>query len=189
MFLFFYSPLAAPSGHRNFHKKRSSNNFLFPNKSLSWARKDFARSWPPTTDDDRNIFALKCFGSLSQGYAIYAWKHPAFMAPQLWSRPHQRDCCGGEFLGFFSTCHALLYRQCHCSHPTGQIFHAWILSPRYFSNYLEVCGNFSGKVKFIQKHISCGLNVNFRNCLPPEEEHWILWGFSLRVSGLAVPNY
>lgn len=113
---FFYSPLAAPSGHRNFHKKRSSNNFLFRNKSLSWARKDFARSWPPTTDDDRNIFALKCFGSLSQGYAIYAWKHPAFMAPQLYW-----DHINGTVAGANSSAFSPLVTPCYIANAIVHI--------------------------------------------------------------------
>lgn len=84
-----FFPLLTTSSSSQVATEIFRTTFLFHNKSLGRAWKDCVRSWPPTTTTTRRAlmmtatcFLLKCFGSLSPGYAIYAWKHPAFMAPR-----------------------------------------------------------------------------------------------------------
>lgn len=86
------------------HKKNPEYFFAITNLGAVSEKILWDLDHPPPQEHREGRFSLVCFGSLSPGYGIYAWKHPAFMAPHCITATSRGLLCGGIH-GLFSTCH------------------------------------------------------------------------------------
>ena len=117
------------------------------------------------TDDDSNMFSLKMLWVVVTGICNLRMKTPGIHGRPvaLPLRQHQRDCCGGEFLRFFSTCHIvspmLLFT---CEGPNLSCLDSMTtLFQQLFGGLRKLLlGSIAGN-ESVEKHIFYGLNQFF----------------------------